>query len=292
MKRVTLIATAIVLAVLIGMSARVAAQNTVPNERTIMTFSNTVEMPGVTLPAGTYVFRLADTPTRNVVQVLSGDEKDILGQWTFVQAERPRVSEDTVVMFRETPEGTMPAVQYWYYPGERIGKEFIYPKDQAQKIANRTGVDVLSEDGRVAAVTSTDSQGQVTEWQRESNTTASSSAASADADSTLRNAPAPAQPTAAAGSLTGNRGAAEPADTSRESVTADVSAQSESRAVGTSGSGAAQAATSSVNRQAESTQARADELPQTASPAPLAGLIGLLSLAGALGARRFASMRG
>ncbi len=111
MKRVTLIATAMVLAVLVGMSARVAAQNTVPSERTFMTFSNTVEMPGVTLPAGTYVFRLADTPTRNVVQVLSGDEKKVLGQWTFVQAERPKVSEDTVVMFKETPEGTMPAVQ-------------------------------------------------------------------------------------------------------------------------------------------------------------------------------------
>jgi len=134
MKRITSIATAMVLAVLVGMSARVAAQNAVPSERTFMTFSNTVEMPGVTLPAGKYVFRLADTPTRNVVQVLSQDEKDILGQWTFVQAQRPKATEDTVVMFKEMPEGTMPAVQYWYYPGETIGKEFIYPKEQAQKI--------------------------------------------------------------------------------------------------------------------------------------------------------------
>jgi hypothetical protein len=282
MKRVTLIATAIVLAVLLGMSARVAAQNTVPSERTIMTFSNTVEMPGVTLPAGTYVFRLADTPTRNVVQVLSGDEKDVLGQWSFVQAERPRVSEDTVVMFRETPEGTMPAIQYWYYPGERIGKEFIYPKDQAQKIANRTGVEVLSNDGRVAAsVTSTDSKGQVTEWQREGADVKAEASISNDTEaaSTLRNTPAPAQPTAAAGSLTGNRGVT-PAEPARETVTADVNAQSETRAVGTSGV-----------QQPESTQARADELPRTASPAPLAGLIGLFALAGALGARRFASAR-
>src|SRR5262245_30394572 len=197
MKRVTSIATAIVLAVLVGFSVRVTAQNPVPSERTFMTFSNAVEMPGVTLPAGTYVFRIADSPTRNVVQVLSGDEKSVLGQWTFVQAERPRVSQDTVVMFKESPEGSMPAVQYWYYPGERIGKEFIYPKDQAQKIANRTGAEVLSDDGRVAAnVTSTDSQGQVTQWKRETATETQASAAPADADSTLRNAPAPAQPSA------------------------------------------------------------------------------------------------
>ena len=154
MKRLTVIATAMVLAVMVGMSARVAAQNPVANERTFMTFSNTVEMPGVTLPAGTYVFRLADTPTRNVLQVLSKDEKDILGQWTFVQAQRPKATEDTVVMFREQPEGTTAAVQYWYYPGETIGKEFVYPKDQAQKIANRTGASVLSDEGRIASTAS------------------------------------------------------------------------------------------------------------------------------------------
>jgi len=315
MKRVTLIATAIVLAVLVGMSAQLAAQNTVPSERTFMTFSNTVEMPGVTLPAGTYVFRLADIPTRNVVQVLSKDEKDILGQWTFVQAQRPKATEDTVVMFKEAPEGQTAAVQYWYYPGETIGKEFIYPKDQAQKIANRTGASVLSEEGRVSStVASTDSQGNVTNWDKDkSDNVAASSTASTDhkdvasnndADSALRNAPAPAQPTAAAGSLTGNRGIQQQSDTSRDSagLSADASASQSSsinsnnnRAVGTSGAGDAQATDSRAQRdnrpQPESTQARAAELPRTASPAPLAGLIGLLALAGAVGSRRLAAIR-
>ena len=294
MKRVTLIATAIVLAVLVGMTARLAAQNTVPSERTFMTFSNTVEMPGVTLPAGTYVFRLADSPTRNVVQVLSKDEKDILGQWTFVQAQRPKATEDTVVMFKEMPEGRTPAVQYWYYPGESIGKEFIYPKDQAQKIANATGASVLTDSGRVSStVASTDSQGNTTTWVRESADASSAPAnTSADADSALRNAPAPAQPSAAAGSLTGNRGIEQPADSSRDSaaLSADAS-QNRNRAVGTSGVGDVQATDSSRNNQPQSTQARATELPRTASSGPIVGLIGLLALAGALGTRRVAAVR-
>jgi hypothetical protein len=284
MKRVTLIATAIVLTVLVGMSARVAAQNTVPSERTFLTFSNTVEMPGVTLPAGTYVFRLADTPTRNVVQVLSKDEKDILGQWTFVQAKRAKATEDTVVMFKEMPEGTTAAVQYWYYPGETSGKEFIYPKSQGQQIANRTGATVLTDDGRVSStVASTDSQGNVTNWEREAPKK------DADADSALRNAPAPAQPTAAAGSLTGNRGLAPEPDTSRDSaaLSADAS-HANDRTVGTSGLDNPQATDS--NR-AESTQARASELPRTASSTPLVGLIGLLALAGAVSTRRLAAIR-
>ena len=296
MKRVISIAAAIVLAVLVGMTARVAAQNPVPSERTFMTFSNTVEMPGVTLPAGTYVFRLADSPTRNVVQVLSKDEKDILGQWTFVQAQRPKATEDTVVMFKEMPEGSKPAVQYWYYPGETIGKEFIYPKDQAQRIANATGASVLTENGRVSStVASTDSQGNTTNWVRDNDKTEVATNSSSDADSALKNAPAAAQPSAAAGSLTGNRGIAQPADTSHDSaaLSADASQNNSnnSRAVGTSGAGDVQATDSSRNSQAQSTPARATELPRTASPAPMVGLIGLLALAGAVGTRRLAAQR-
>src|ERR1043165_8701366 len=100
MKRATLIATALVLAIVAALSTRVQAQNTNTQELTYLTFSNTVELPGVTLPAGTYTFRLADTPSRNVVQVLDRDQKNIMGQWLFAQAERPEVSGDTVIMFK------------------------------------------------------------------------------------------------------------------------------------------------------------------------------------------------
>ena len=100
MKRMTTIATVLFLAVLAVLATRVSAQDSNTQERSFLTFSAPVELPGVTLPAGTYTFRLADTPSRNVVQVLSRDEKDIMGQWTFVQAERPEVSSDTVISIR------------------------------------------------------------------------------------------------------------------------------------------------------------------------------------------------
>src|SRR5688500_16185742 len=108
MKRVTLIATALVLAIFAVLAGGVAAQQTSTSERTCLTFSNTVEMPGLTLQPGTYVFKLADTGSRNVVQVWSEKEDQMLGQWLFVQAERPEVTEENVVMFRETPAGTTP----------------------------------------------------------------------------------------------------------------------------------------------------------------------------------------
>jgi hypothetical protein len=141
-----LFAAVLALAVVSVLAGRATAQNLNTLERSFLTFSNTVEMPGVTLEPGTYVFKLADTLSRNVIQVWDNDEKHMIGHWTFVQAERPRVTEDTVVMFKETREGATPAVQFWYFPGEKIGKEFIYPKDQAERIAAR-GTLVRTEQG-------------------------------------------------------------------------------------------------------------------------------------------------
>jgi hypothetical protein len=321
MKRVTLIATALVLTVLAVLTVRVSAQQTNTQEVSYLTFSNSVELPGTTLPAGTYTFRLADTPSRNVVQVLDRDQKNVMGQWLFVQAQRAEVSDDTVIMFKENREGSTPAVQYWYFPGEKIGKEFIYPKDQAVKIAARTGQKVRTETGYVSsdtAVSSTDSQGQVSEWQREGSPAANSASTSdnavvgtsgvsaeASADSTLRDAPASSQPTASAGSLTGNRGVdttahadttadAHAADAAADAkadnqVAADTTANSDRSAVGTSGSSDNRAV--GTSGQAEGQVARAEALPKTASPLALSGLIGLLSLAGALGTRAFAATR-
>ena len=124
MKRVKLIATACVTAMLAVFTTNAAAQDFNSSERTFLTFSNTVELPGATLQPGTYVFKLADTASRNVVQVWDRDEKNMLGHWLFVQAERPEVTEENVVMFRETREGATPAVQFWYLgwmPGFIIG---------------------------------------------------------------------------------------------------------------------------------------------------------------------------
>ncbi|MDP2390186.1 MAG: hypothetical protein Q8N52_07650, partial [Acidobacteriota bacterium] len=47
-----------------------SAQGGLPNQDTFFTFSQAVELPGTTLPAGTYLFALADGATnRHVVRV-------------------------------------------------------------------------------------------------------------------------------------------------------------------------------------------------------------------------------
>ncbi len=165
--KMKLLTTAAALMVMTLLTGSASAQQTNVSERSFLTFSSSFELPGLTLQPGTYVFKLADTPSRNVVQVWTQDEREMLGHWTFVQSERTRTSEETVVMFKEMPAGTTPAVQYWYFPGERIGKEFIYPKDQAARIARAARTPVLAAEGDAGSVTSINAQGEVTEWKRE-----------------------------------------------------------------------------------------------------------------------------
>lgn len=68
------------------------------DRRTLFTFSGPVSIPGVTLPPGQYLFRLADpTTSRTVVQVLSADGTTPYGMFftypanRFEAAERPEV---------------------------------------------------------------------------------------------------------------------------------------------------------------------------------------------------------
>lgn len=315
MKRISVMATACVLAVLALLAPHVTAQQTNVSERTYLTFSSAVEMPGVTLEPGTYEFRIANTQTtRNVVQVLRKDQGEVLGQFTFVQSSRPQVSGETVVLFREAREGTTPAIQYWYFPGEKIGKEFVYPKDQAERIAARTGQTVQSEEGAVEVASAPERAAERAEstaaaagarasdaaasaesaGRRAADDVADKADATADAaaDTVRRDAPAASQPSSAAGSTAGNRGVTAESEADAR-ARADASAaqtpapaqqargDADRDAVGTTGSARADAQADAAPQQ----QARATELPRTASPLALSGLVGLLSLAGAFGVR-------
>jgi len=116
-----------------------SAQAPDTNRTTIVTFSAPVSLPGVTLPAGSYLFKLADSQVnRNIVQVFDKDRSKIYATILAIPAQRNQPADETVITFRESPANAAPAIQYWYYPGETMGQEFAYPKKQAMEIANAT----------------------------------------------------------------------------------------------------------------------------------------------------------
>lgn len=121
----------------------------------LLTFSGPVDVPGITLPAGTYRFELADPATgRRVVKVADKDGKKTYGMFISIPNQRMTPSDKPVVMFKEAAAGAPPAVQAWFYPGETFGYEFAYPHSQALKIAKATHQPVLSYTDRATASTS------------------------------------------------------------------------------------------------------------------------------------------
>jgi hypothetical protein len=120
------------------------------NERTKMTyltFSAPVEVPGASLAAGKYMFKMADSlGGSHAVQVLSADGKKLYT--TFFAVPDQKASSDTpskpVVMFKERAAGSPQAVQVWFAAGNPAGEEFVYPRSQAMKIAKANRTRVLS----------------------------------------------------------------------------------------------------------------------------------------------------
>ena len=97
------------------------AQSPDTNNSTIVTFSAPVSLPGVTLPAGSYVFQLADSKVnRNIVQVFAKDRSKIFATILAVPAERNEPADETVITFNESPANSAPAIRYWYYPGDKM----------------------------------------------------------------------------------------------------------------------------------------------------------------------------
>jgi len=124
------------------------------DKKTILTFSGPVQIPGATLQAGSYVFKLADlSGNRHVVQVFDKDEKKIISTMMAMPNQRLTPSDKPVVLFSERPSGSPQAIRVWYYPGDTIGNEFVYPKRQAMAIAKANHQPVLATNDEPAGNT-------------------------------------------------------------------------------------------------------------------------------------------
>jgi hypothetical protein len=250
------------LATLVAVGAR-ADEN---DRLTYLTFSGPVQLPGVTLAAGTYTFKLADlSGGRHVVHVMTKEESPkLITTLMTIPNQRLEPVKDTYIMFQERPAGMPQAMQAWFYPGRSIGEEFIYPKSQAVEIARANNTSVLSSEGdKVGRVTSSGN------FEDPAATAANAAAPAASAAAAAPDAAAPiAEAPAAAPAAEARAEAAAPAARAEVVTPAPASpARVEPRPVGTAGQ-------------------EARTLPRTASPLALFELISALSLAGAAGLRQ------
>ena len=247
------VALACMTAALVTISVNAEAQGPA-NQDTYFTFSQAVELPKTTLPAGTYFFQLMDSPSnRHIVKVMSQDRKQLhatLLAIPYYSTDRP--SDEPQVRFLETPAANgvaaSNAIKIWFYPGTSTGHEFIWPRDKAMQLARATGQSVLTtktedESSELSRVDGAGIEATVTETE---------ASAQASASATTETQPAP--------------------EPQREQVGALATPPAEPAPM--------------PERATEPAPAPRSDLPETAGVLPLLALIGLGSIAGSRMVRR------
>lgn len=235
------------------------------DKRTLFTFNAPVTLPGVTLAPGQYLFRLADpNSSAQVVQILNADGTKPYGLFFTMPAERFEPAAAPEVRFMETASGTPAAIRTWWYPGERRGYEFIFPKEQARRLAMGASQPVLTTD----AQTTTTEQTNTAELSRVGSS-------GQETDVSASAVPTPAAPTGTtqegtiASSSLSITIPSIPAIGSAPLMTSTASAQT--TAVGAASTPASATPTGSA-------QVARAELPRTASQLPLVAMVGTVAL--------------
>jgi hypothetical protein len=245
------------------MAAPVSAQPL--DKRTLFTFSGPVALPGVTLPAGQYLFRLADpNSSSKVVQVLNADGTKPYGLFFTIAAERLEPASSPEVRFMETASGMPAAIRTWWYPGERRGYEFIFPREQARRLATGASRPVLTTD----AQTTTTEQTNTAELSRVGSS-------GQETDVSASAAPTPAAPT---GTTQEGTIASSSLSIPTPSIPAVGSAPVATSTASAQTSAGRTASSQITSGQTGSARTTRTALPRTASQLPLVAMVGTVAL--------------
>ena len=101
------------------------------SRRSTAIFNHPVQIPGKVLPAGIYVFKLADiSGERNVVQVWNAEETEIIATVMGLPEYLDTAPPTNLFIFEKQEKGGPPLLKSWFQALNRNGERFIYPKEQ------------------------------------------------------------------------------------------------------------------------------------------------------------------
>jgi hypothetical protein len=94
------------------------------DKRTNVTINHAIEVDGIVLPAGSYVLKLVNPPSRYVVEILNADETRVITTVIPNRTYRLAPAVNSELNFYEAESGQTPALHTWFYPGDSTGFEF------------------------------------------------------------------------------------------------------------------------------------------------------------------------
>jgi len=122
-----------------------------PVKQTLFSTNGPIEVPGMMLDTGQYLFKLIEPEAqRNVLQVFetvqlwTGDGTRLLSTMLTMPNYDLPPTDKTVFTFFERGSQQPKALRIWFAPGRKYGQELVYPKAQAAELAKSVGRGVLS----------------------------------------------------------------------------------------------------------------------------------------------------
>ncbi len=129
------------------------------NKKSTLSSDRPLEFPGIVLEPGTYIIRLKEsTETRALVEICNQDESHVLGTVRATPDHEARPDDNSEFIFFNGPPDKPEPVRTWFYSGDLIGWEFVYPKARAMEIAKTADTHVMAsnsmnKDDVIVAVT-------------------------------------------------------------------------------------------------------------------------------------------
>jgi hypothetical protein len=93
-----------------------------------------VAVPGHLLTPGDYVFRRISSADTHIFGIWSSDGSEFVGFVHVIGVERPDDRRDTEIDVSDEDEAGVRRIEAWYWPGERDGYQFIYSKQDMERL--------------------------------------------------------------------------------------------------------------------------------------------------------------
>jgi hypothetical protein len=95
------------------------------NKKTIVKIDESMDVQGTILPAGSYVFKVLDSPVdRYTVQIFNLKENHVFATIFATRAYRLKDTADSDFKFYDVVDGKPQALRTWFYPGDNFGFRF------------------------------------------------------------------------------------------------------------------------------------------------------------------------
>ena len=129
------------------------------NKKSTLSTDKQVEFPGIVLEPGIYIIRLKDGgEKRSIVEIRNRDESQILATVLAVPDHQQRPDDNSEFLYFKAAGSNPRPVRTWFYSGDLIGLQFVYPKSRAMEIAKISDDHVMAsnsnrKDDLIVAVT-------------------------------------------------------------------------------------------------------------------------------------------